>query len=136
MKNMTLRLNDERAATLELVAWVENKTVTDTVRTAIDEHIEARGKDKAFMNRLKKPRSKSASCSSGSLSRSCGSPALSVRRVAGGGRARQRGARPLMARAVRRLDRASLRAAAAVSAPRALGGGRAASLHRRSTAPR
>ena len=42
MKTMTLRLDDERAATLELMARAENKTVTDAVRTAIDEHIDAR----------------------------------------------------------------------------------------------
>ena len=53
MKNMTLRLDDERAATLELIARAENKTVTDAVRDAIDEHIEARRKDKAFIGRLK-----------------------------------------------------------------------------------
>jgi len=54
MKNMTLRLDDERAATLELIARAENKTVTDAVRDAIDDHIETRRKDKAFMDRLKK----------------------------------------------------------------------------------
>ena len=54
MKNMTLRLDDERAATLELIARAENKTVTDAVRDAIDDHIEARRKDNAFMDRLKK----------------------------------------------------------------------------------
>ena len=54
MKNMTLRLDDERAATLELIARAENKTVTDAVRDAIDDHIEARRKDEAFMDRLKK----------------------------------------------------------------------------------
>jgi predicted transcriptional regulator len=53
MKSMTLRLDDERAATLELMARAENKSVTDTVRAAIDEHIESRRKDKAFMERLK-----------------------------------------------------------------------------------
>jgi predicted transcriptional regulator len=53
MKTMTLRLDDERAATLELIARAEDKTVTDAVRTAIDEHIDARRKDKAFMDRLK-----------------------------------------------------------------------------------
>ena len=35
------------------MARAENKSVTDTVRAAIDEHIEARRKDKAFMERLK-----------------------------------------------------------------------------------
>ena len=54
MKNMTLRLDDERAATLELIARAENQSVTDTGRTAIDEHIEARRKDAEFMDRLKK----------------------------------------------------------------------------------
>jgi predicted transcriptional regulator len=53
MKTMTLRLDDERAATLELMARAENKTVTDTVRAAIDEYIEARRKDKEFIARLK-----------------------------------------------------------------------------------
>ena len=53
MKSMTLRLDDERAATLELMARAENMSVTDTVRAAIDEPIEARRKDKAFMERLK-----------------------------------------------------------------------------------
>jgi predicted transcriptional regulator len=53
MKNMTLRLDDERAATLEMIARAEDKSVTDAVRTAIDEHIEARRKDQAFMDRLK-----------------------------------------------------------------------------------
>ena len=53
MKTMTLRLDDERAAMLELIARADDKTVTDTLRTAIDEHIEARRKDKAFIGRLK-----------------------------------------------------------------------------------
>jgi len=53
MKSMTLRLDDERAEALELMARAENKSVTETVRTAIDEHIEARRKDKEFMERLK-----------------------------------------------------------------------------------
>ncbi len=53
MKTMTLRLDDERAAALEMMARAEEKSVTDTVRAAIDEHIEARRKDKAFMDRLK-----------------------------------------------------------------------------------
>jgi hypothetical protein len=50
---VTLRLDDERAATLEMIARAENKSVTDAVRTAIGEHIEARRQDKAFMDRLK-----------------------------------------------------------------------------------
>jgi predicted DNA-binding protein len=53
-KNMTLRLDDERAAMLELVARADDKTVTETVRAAIDAHIEERRKDKAFMERLRR----------------------------------------------------------------------------------
>jgi predicted transcriptional regulator len=53
-KTMTLRLDDERAATLELVARADDQTLTDAVREAIDKHIEARRKDKAFLERLRK----------------------------------------------------------------------------------
>jgi predicted transcriptional regulator len=53
VKSMTLRLDDERAATLELIARAEDKTMTDAVRAAIDALIEDRRKDKAFMERLR-----------------------------------------------------------------------------------
>lgn len=53
MKTMTLRLDDERAATLELMARAEDKTMTDAVKAAIDALIEDRRKDKAFMDRLR-----------------------------------------------------------------------------------
>ena len=53
-KNMTLRLDDERAAMLEMVARAEDQSVTDTVRAAIDAHIEARRKDAEFMDRLRR----------------------------------------------------------------------------------
>lgn len=53
-KTMTLRLDDERAATLELVARADDQTLTDAVRAAIDAHIESRRKDKAFAERLRK----------------------------------------------------------------------------------
>jgi hypothetical protein len=52
-KTMTLRLDDERAAMLELVARVDDKSLTDAVRTAIDAHIEERRRDEAFMKRLR-----------------------------------------------------------------------------------
>jgi predicted DNA-binding protein len=52
-KTMTLRLDDERAAMLELVARAEDKTLTDAVRSAIDAHIDERRRDQAFMKRLK-----------------------------------------------------------------------------------
>ncbi len=53
-KTMTLRLDDELAATLELVARADEQTLTDAVRTAIDEHIERRRRDKDFVERLRK----------------------------------------------------------------------------------
>jgi predicted transcriptional regulator len=53
-KTMTLRLDDERAATLELLARAEDQTVTEAVRTAIDAHIEERRKDKDFKERLRR----------------------------------------------------------------------------------
>jgi hypothetical protein len=52
-KTMTLRLDDERAATLELVAKADNHTITEAVRAAIDTHIEDRRRDKAFVERLR-----------------------------------------------------------------------------------
>jgi hypothetical protein len=53
-KTMTLRLDDERAATLELVARADNQSVTEAVRVAIDAHIEERRRDKDFMERLQR----------------------------------------------------------------------------------
>lgn len=53
-KTMTLRLDDEQAATLELVARADDQSLTDAVRAAIDEHIEARRRDQAFIERLRK----------------------------------------------------------------------------------
>ena len=53
-KTMTLRLDDERAATLELVARADNQTLTDAVRAAIDSHIEARRADVDFRERLRR----------------------------------------------------------------------------------
>jgi hypothetical protein len=52
-KTMTLRLDDERAATLELVARADEQTVTEAVRVAIDAHIEERRRDKDFRERLR-----------------------------------------------------------------------------------
>jgi hypothetical protein len=51
---MTLRLDDERAATLELVARADDQSVTEAVRVAIDAHIEERRRDKDFMERLQR----------------------------------------------------------------------------------
>lgn len=53
-KAMTLRLPAEKAAELEAVARADEKSVSEAVREAIDEHIEARRKDKAFRDRLRR----------------------------------------------------------------------------------
>ncbi len=52
-KSMTLRLADDKAAELEAVARADEMPISDAVRTAIDEHIAERRKDKAFRDRLK-----------------------------------------------------------------------------------
>lgn len=52
-KTLTLRLADEQAAMLELVARAEDQSLTEAVRAAIDAHIEERRKDAAFMKRLR-----------------------------------------------------------------------------------
>ncbi len=53
-KSMTLRLDDEMAATLELVARADDQTVTEAVRAAIDAHIDERRKDAEFKERLRR----------------------------------------------------------------------------------
>lgn len=53
-KSMTLRLDDETAAMLELVARADDQTITEAVRTAIDAHIEERRQDKGFKERLRR----------------------------------------------------------------------------------
>jgi hypothetical protein len=53
-RTMTLRLNDEQAAALDLVARADEQTVTEAVRTAIDAHIEARRRDEDFIERLRR----------------------------------------------------------------------------------
>jgi hypothetical protein len=53
-KTMTLRLTDEQAATLDLVARADNQSVTDAVRTAIDAHIDERRRDEDFKERLRR----------------------------------------------------------------------------------
>lgn len=52
-KAMTLRLPTDKAAELEAVARAESKSVTDTVRDAIDLLIVERRKDKAFRARVR-----------------------------------------------------------------------------------
>jgi hypothetical protein len=53
-RTMTLRLTDEQAATLDLVARADDQTVTEAVRTAIDAHIERRRRDEDFKERLRR----------------------------------------------------------------------------------
>lgn len=52
-KTMTLRLDDERAAMLELVARADDKSLTEAVRDAIDLHIESRRRNEEFKERLR-----------------------------------------------------------------------------------
>lgn len=52
MKVMTLRLEEELARELEAVARVEDITVSEAVRRAITEHVEAKRSDRAFQDRL------------------------------------------------------------------------------------
>jgi hypothetical protein len=53
-KPMTFRLSEEQQADLAAVARADGTSVADAVRAAIDDHIAARRKDKAFQQRLAK----------------------------------------------------------------------------------
>jgi predicted transcriptional regulator len=53
-KTITLRVDDERAATLELVARAEDKSVNATLLEALDAHIESRRQDAEFQERLRR----------------------------------------------------------------------------------
>jgi hypothetical protein len=53
-RTMTLRLTDEQAAMLDLVARADEQTVTEAVRAAIDAHIEQRRRDEHFKERLRR----------------------------------------------------------------------------------
>jgi predicted transcriptional regulator len=52
-KAMTIRLSAEQAEALETVATVDNRPVSEVIRTAITEHIETRRKDQDFRESLK-----------------------------------------------------------------------------------
>ena len=52
-KAMTLRLPDELAEQLALVAEIENRPISEVIRTAISEHIEECGKDLQFQANLR-----------------------------------------------------------------------------------
>ncbi len=53
-KAFTMRLPEEKAAELEAVARADGVPVSEAVRDAIDQHIDARRKDKKFQARLSK----------------------------------------------------------------------------------
>jgi hypothetical protein len=59
-KTLTLRLPDDQAAALDLVARTDEQTFTEAVRTAIDEHIEQRRQDAEFRERLARRRKEEA----------------------------------------------------------------------------
>ncbi|MGB5084323.1 MAG: DUF6290 family protein [Methylocystis silviterrae] len=52
-KAMTVRLSEEQAQALEMVANVENLPVSDVIRAAITTHIEQRRRDPGFQAGLK-----------------------------------------------------------------------------------
>jgi predicted DNA-binding protein len=54
IKTMSLRMPMDTAKDLEAVAAVDDIPVSEVVRNAIDEHIEARRKDQDFKARLKR----------------------------------------------------------------------------------
>ena len=51
-KNVLLRLEPAMAAQLQAVAEIENRSVSDVMREAIRDLLEARRKDKRFQKRL------------------------------------------------------------------------------------
>lgn len=59
-KTMSLRIADEVAAALEMVARAEDTSVTETIREAINDAIERRRADPEFQARLRKIRERDA----------------------------------------------------------------------------
>ncbi|MEV8439175.1 hypothetical protein AB0425_17510 [Actinosynnema sp. NPDC051121] len=53
MEAMTLRLDGDLAEELEIVASVDGVAVTEVVRAAIQEHIDARKRDHLFREKLR-----------------------------------------------------------------------------------
>lgn len=53
-KTMTLRLDDEQAEQLETLAQVDEISISEAARRAIEDRIERRRKDKSFQTRLRK----------------------------------------------------------------------------------
>jgi hypothetical protein len=53
-KTFTLRVDDERAAMLELVARADGQSVNSALLAAIDAHVETRRRDGEFQERLRR----------------------------------------------------------------------------------
>jgi predicted DNA-binding protein len=54
VKTMSLRLSEEKADELAAIARTDEQPISETVREAIDSHIESRRGDKEFQARLKR----------------------------------------------------------------------------------
>lgn len=54
MKNMTLRMDETLADSVQAIAEVEGTTATDVIRTAISEHVDRRKADPEFKKMLKR----------------------------------------------------------------------------------
>ncbi len=54
MKTMSLRLEDDQARAINALAMAEETSVSEVIRTAIDERIAKRRADKDFQKRLKR----------------------------------------------------------------------------------
>lgn len=54
IKNMTLRMDETLADSVQAIAEVEGTTVTDVIRTAISEHVDRRKADPEFKKMLKR----------------------------------------------------------------------------------
>ena len=53
VKTMSIRLTNEQAEALEIVASVESLPLSEVIRTAISEHIDNKTKDPAFQESLR-----------------------------------------------------------------------------------
>ena len=54
IKNMTLRMDETLADSVQAIAEVEGTTATDVIRTAISEHVDRRKADPEFKKMLKR----------------------------------------------------------------------------------
>lgn len=54
IKNMTLRMDESLADSVQAIAEVEGTTATDVIRTAISEHVDRRKADPEFQKMLKR----------------------------------------------------------------------------------